>query len=398
VRRGIHRAGPVHRRHGPHRPQAGGGGPRRHPCVHRPRRHQLRQGGGAHVDAGGLAPALRPPHPRGRRGAGDLRGPDPLARHRRTGHRQWRRRPHRPRPPPAGGPGLGRQGQARRYRPDSPLHLLQLLRHHEQRRARPHRLRRESLHRPGADAGPSRRRPPGQPRGAVGGGPGGMAAALLLDQAGFHTTLYEARDSLGGGLIASAAPPFKEKLLWYQDYLQRTLAGSAVNVQLGRAVGAEDIGRHNPQVVILAHGGRAIPLPIAGIDSDRVVDAYEILMGACIEFPPPDSHLPVMVYGGGETGCEMAELLAERGYRVILVSRSPAKQLARSAESIYRTVLLKRLTENPAIRILDNSTVESIDDEGQVMLTREGQGETLEVLRLLIAQGRRPDPQLAADL
>ena len=32
------------------------------------------------------------------------------------------------------------------------------------------------------------------------------------------------------------------------------------------------------------------------------------------------------------------------------------------------------------------------------MLTREGQGETIEVLRLLIAQGRRPDPQLATEL
>ena len=232
----------------------------------------------------------------------------------------------------------------------------------------------------------------------VGGGPGGMAAALLLDQAGFETTLYEARDSLGGGLIASAAPPFKEKLLWYQDYLQRTLVNSSVKVQLGSAVSAEDIRRHTPEVVILAHGGRAIPLPIAGIDNDRVVDAYEILMGNSLQFPPPDRQLPIMVYGGGETGCETAELLAEQGYQVVLVSRSPAKQLARSAEPIYRTVLLKRLTENPAIRILDNSTIESIDDEGQVVLTREGQGETIEVLRLLIAQGRRPDPQLATEL
>ncbi|MFA5494014.1 MAG: FAD-dependent oxidoreductase [Porticoccaceae bacterium] len=237
----------------------------------------------------------------------------------------------------------------------------------------------------------------------VGGGPGGMAAALMLDQAGFDTHLYEARDSLGGGLVASAAPPFKEKLLWYQDYLQRTLGASGVEVHLGETATAERLATGAPRVVILAHGGRAIPLPIAGIDSDRVLDAYEILMGNGSQFPPPDAALPIMIYGGGETGCETAEYLAERGYQVILVSRSPAKKLARSAEAIYRMVLLERLNNNPAIRIIDNSTVDSVDDHGLVTLTgSNGQQvinqQSIAVLRLLIAQGRRPDPQLANEL
>lgn len=232
----------------------------------------------------------------------------------------------------------------------------------------------------------------------VGGGPGGMAAALMLDQAGFNTTLIEARDSLGGGLVASAAPPFKEKLQWYQDYLQRTLGNSTVNVTLGTNATIERLCADEPRVVILAHGGRAIPLPIAGIDSDRVVDAYEILMGSNIRFPDPEPNLPVMIYGGGETGCETAEYLAERGYQVILVSRSPAKKLARSAEAIYRMVLLERLNHNPAIRIIDNSAIDSIDDNGLVTLRGNDGQQSMEVLRLLIAQGRRPDPQLAGEL
>jgi 2,4-dienoyl-CoA reductase-like NADH-dependent reductase (Old Yellow Enzyme family)/thioredoxin reductase len=231
----------------------------------------------------------------------------------------------------------------------------------------------------------------------VGGGPGGMAAALMLNQAGFDTCLYEARDKLGGGLVASAAPPFKEKLLWYQDYLERSVREQGIDIRLGQAVTIEELRDRHPHVVFLAHGARPIPLDIAGIDNDRVVDAYEVLMGSQVLFPEPDS-LPVMIYGGGETGCETAEYLAERGYQVVLVSRSPAKKLARSAETIYRMVLLDRLRANPRIRILDNTHIESINDDGIVTLTREGESEQMHILRLLIAQGRKPDSRLAEEL
>src|SRR3546814_2599278 len=44
----------------------------------------------------------------------------------------------------------------------------------------------------------------------VGAGPGGMSAALLLDQSGFETHLFESRDFSGGGIVASATPPGKE--------------------------------------------------------------------------------------------------------------------------------------------------------------------------------------------
>jgi MoaA/NifB/PqqE/SkfB family radical SAM enzyme len=70
---------------------------------------------------------------------------------------------------------------------------------------------------------------------------------------------------------------------------------------------------------------------------------------------PPPAPEPTLVYGGGETRCETAEYLAERGYEVVLVSRSPLSQLARSAEIIYRGVPLKRLAANPRIRLVGDS-------------------------------------------
>ncbi|MFJ2690107.1 FAD-dependent oxidoreductase [Pseudomonas sp. NPDC087336] len=240
----------------------------------------------------------------------------------------------------------------------------------------------------------------GQRAVVVGGGPGGMAAALMLQQAGFATELHESREDLGGGLIASAAPPFKDKLTWYLNYLIRQLDKSAVKVHLNSHVDASTLsGPSAPAIVLLAIGGRALRLPIKGIDSSHVRDAYELLMGHTQNFPPVDETLPLLVYGGGETGCETAELLSEKGYAVVLVSRSPAKQLARSAEVIYRGVLNTRLASNPRIRIIDNSSIVAIAEDGRVQLQHnDGEHSELQTLGVLIAQGRRPDDTLLNNL
>ena len=229
----------------------------------------------------------------------------------------------------------------------------------------------------------------------IGGGPGGMAAALMLDQAGYKTELYEARASLGGGLIASAAPPFKDKLTWYQNYLEHQLRKSGVEVRLNTTADMHTLSEPRPEIVMLAMGAQALRMNIEGIDSsDRVVDAYEVLMGDSSWLPQPGGA-PIVVYGGGETGCETAEYLAERGYEVVLVSRSPAKQLARSAEAIYRGVLLIRLGENAHVRVADNTEIIRIDGDRLTLKSSEGEESTVECSRLLIAQGRRPDAALA---
>lgn len=229
----------------------------------------------------------------------------------------------------------------------------------------------------------------------VGGGPGGMASALLLEQAGFKVHLMEAREALGGGLIASAAPPHKDKFHWYTEYLLDRLKASSIQVYTNVTADLAFIQQLKPKAVFLANGGLSLPMDIKGIHSVIVRDAYELLMGD-ETLLPEDKSQPVMVYGGGETGCECAEYLAERGYSVNLVSRSPVAKLARSAEMIYRGVLLGRLRENPLINILDNSHVEHIADNGDVLLkNHEGFESTVYANRLFIAQGRSPDTELS---
>ena len=94
----------------------------------------------------------------------------------------------------------------------------------------------------------------------VGAGPGGISAALLLDQAGFKVDLFERRGVLGGGGGTSASPPGKDKLFWYRDFLVHRIAKSGVAVHLNTTADAEEIAALSPAVVFVSTGAVAAHL------------------------------------------------------------------------------------------------------------------------------------------
>lgn len=189
----------------------------------------------------------------------------------------------------------------------------------------------------------------------------------------------------------------KDKLKWYLRHLEQRLAHSAVHVHLGVAAELDDILAMKPALAVVATGaGAAAPIPIDRVASSRVVDAYQALMGGVEPEDVASRH--VVVYGGGETGCETAELLAARGARVTLITRSAAAQLARGAELGYRKSLRQRLTANPAVRILEKTTIVALD--GRRLLLRDAQACESEITadRVFVAQGRRSENGLLGRL
>ncbi|MGW4340158.1 oxidoreductase [Rhodococcus koreensis] len=229
----------------------------------------------------------------------------------------------------------------------------------------------------------------------VGGGPGGLAAAVQADSVGFVTTLFESEPVLGGGLISSAAPPNKDNLLWYRDYLAAKALAGTIDVRLGTTARMEDILRLDPFAVLLAQGARPNPPGIPGDNAPHVVSAYDLLLG---KGPDPMRWSgPVIVYGGGETGCETAELIAAHGLAVTLITRSSSSHLARAAEPLYRKVLLRRLNSNPLVTIVDLAHITAIED-GKVTIARDSASEFLPAEMVVLAQGRHSIQELHANL
>ena len=230
----------------------------------------------------------------------------------------------------------------------------------------------------------------------VGSGPGGMAAALMLDQAGFDVTLFEKRGRLGGNLITSAVPPGKEKLFWYHDFLLRRVERSGIAVRLNEKVDRTLIEAELPDVVIMAGGSRPAPLDLASWGNLSTGPAYEVLIGEAT-LPPSSPERPIVIYGGGETGTETAEYLTATGHYVVLVTRSDGRFLARNAEALYRMALLKRLRGNPALRIVDHTRLHAIDG-AHVTLEQDGALIEQPATAVLLAHGLVPDTELADTL
>ncbi|BBK34891.1 NADH oxidase [Allostella humosa] len=228
-----------------------------------------------------------------------------------------------------------------------------------------------------------------RPRAVVaGGGPGGMAGAVLLAEAGWRVTLLEASVRLGGGIDVSARPPFKDKLLWYRDHLVRRLAETGVDVQCGTPADAAGILAHDPAFVLVATGSLERDGEVA--PGGIVVPAYDVLAG-----DRPLGPGPILVYGGGETGCETAELAAAEGWTVHLVTRSTARQLARSAELVYRRTLLQRLHAHPRIELLAETRLARVEGDQALLEGPGGARRRIACGQVLLAQGRRPADGLA---
>jgi 2-enoate reductase len=145
----------------------------------------------------------------------------------------------------------------------------------------------------------------------VGGGIGGMETARLLKLRGHEPVLFEKTGELGGVFIAAAAPDFKEKDKMLIDWYKKQLKDLNVEVRLNTEAGPEDLKGFDE--VVLATGAKPRKLPIAGLESNKVIEAIEYLRGY------KESGKTAVIIGGGLTGCEIAYDLALKGKKAIIV-------------------------------------------------------------------------------
>ena len=143
----------------------------------------------------------------------------------------------------------------------------------------------------------------------IGGGIGGMEAALVCAKRGHKVTLYEKSDKLGGVFIAAAAPSFKEKdrdlITWYL----RELTKYPIEIKLNTEV--KDVKTLDADEIIVATGAKAKKIPVKG--ADTAIEAVDFLLGKA------EVGQNVTIIGGGLTGCEIAYELFLQGKKPTIV-------------------------------------------------------------------------------
>jgi 2,4-dienoyl-CoA reductase (NADPH2) len=109
----------------------------------------------------------------------------------------------------------------------------------------------------------------------VGGGPGGLEAARVAALRGHTVTLCERDTQLGGQALIAGRDPRSAGLGRAVAQLERQVRKlDAVDVQLGREVGAADVAALAPEAVIVATGALPPPLP-----SPAAVSVIDVLRG-----------------------------------------------------------------------------------------------------------------------
>jgi len=213
----------------------------------------------------------------------------------------------------------------------------------------------------------------------AGGGPGGMQAAITAAERGHDVTLCEKTDSLGGMLKYAAHASFKKDLQKFCEYQVRRVNSLAVKVRLNTEVTPAYVSMENPDVLIVALGGKPIVPEIPGIDKQSVVMAQDI--------GKEDKEIgkKVIVVGGGQVGCETGLDLAQKGKEVTVLEMLDA--VAVDANIPHRAALMIELDKYLTLQTGTRCT--AITDKGVVCVDNKGNEKTFEADSVIIAVGMK---------
>ena len=161
--------------------------------------------------------------------------------------------------------------------------------------------------------------PPAQPKKVlvIGGGPGGMQAALTCSENGHHVILCEASSQLGGALRCEQAVPFKRLTMDYLDLQARRIEHDPnIELRLGVTVTPAYAKSVEADAIICAVGAKPFLPNLPGISTALTgEDAFR-------DISKVGRHAVIM--GAGLVGCELGLYLAQNGRKVDIVEMAPA--------------------------------------------------------------------------
>ena len=157
----------------------------------------------------------------------------------------------------------------------------------------------------------------------VGSGPGGIACADELAQAGYDVTIHEAQ-LIPGGLLVNGIPAFKlDKHIVERriDLLSKRGVKFRLGVQVGKDVTLDQLRREFDAVFLSFGAQKPKPLGLPGAELQGVVAALSFLIqknvkSPLMDIPPIDvTGKSVAVLGGGDTAMDCLRTALRSGAR-----------------------------------------------------------------------------------
>jgi 2,4-dienoyl-CoA reductase (NADPH2) len=151
----------------------------------------------------------------------------------------------------------------------------------------------------------------------VGGGPGGLQAAVTAAERGHRVTLFERNERLGGQVQVAASVPSRAEFLDITRNLIVAAHREGVDLRTGSEANPGTVEDEHPDAVIIATGARPSRPWWAG-DHPRVVDVRDVLENRA----RPEGEVVLVDELGFHQATSTAEWLADRGCRVEIVTNA----------------------------------------------------------------------------
>lgn len=215
----------------------------------------------------------------------------------------------------------------------------------------------------------------------VGGGVGGLEAAVIAARRGHQVTLIEKKDVLGGILVSEQAIPFKYEMYQLGKTLERQARLAGVDLRLNTEATPEIIKELNAEALIIAVGSRPVIPPIEGIERENVivVNDYYRKKNSVAD--------TVVILGGGLAGCECAVHLGMEGHKVAIVEMKD--QLASDCNIRHRPILMSMVEKYASVFL--NHTALKVMDDGLICRDAFGREALVEGKTVICAAGQVPE-------
>ncbi len=215
----------------------------------------------------------------------------------------------------------------------------------------------------------------------IGGGPGGMQAALEGAERGHEVVLFEKEAKLGGQLFYADYVWFKREMKSYREYLIRQVGKANIDVRLNTLATPELVANEHPDTVIVAIGADAAIPPIPGVDNKNVITAIDLYGN---EEKAGDK---VVIIGGGMVGCETALHLTHLGKTVELVEMG--EMLAPDGIFTERMHTIHYMDEDEKLNYYVETKCTAITEDGVVVVDAEGNERVLKADTVILASGMK---------
>ena len=216
----------------------------------------------------------------------------------------------------------------------------------------------------------------------VGGGIGGMEAAIVCAKRGHKVHLYEKSDKLGGVFIAAAAPSFKEKdrdlIAWYEREVQKY----DINIHFNTEI--KSIESLKADEVIIATGSVANSIPVKGA-KEYGIEAVDYLLG---NKTVGDN---VVVVGGGLTGCEIAYDLFLQGKKPVVVEMQD-DLITTPGVALANTSFLRDCFKANNVPVYLESKTTEIRADGVTIVDKDGNKKDIACDNVVLSVGYKPAP------